>query len=514
MKRLTQLSWLIGLLMLSSTAIAQETTEPEAETGTSEEEWATEPGSESADTSASLGLESSPDDSVDAELEEETESEEEAAPDSWEIFFTGYFRAPLMISFSSRADPADPTQTKESQISYAPNRLYDAGYDTFKFTRLNEEDWAEFYLHLKRPHIQASIAVMGAWYQWAAHKNPGALFTPGLAWIKLDTDFDIGDLTANIALKAGAFLQVYGYMGKYDNYLYARHHQSGETIELTLPFNENFVLRVNDGFGYFRASDGDGGFGAVPVHHLHVGATISKMLDVGLYLSNNWTKDPALFDDFSLAKDAKMDVIGADAHLNMPRFGHLWLGFSRIMLTNGTSIPGWGTEVMHSMNGGDGITEIYMPLGNGTGSVNNIGWLYENTLSGVQGLDSPSFPEITLNIFGLMAMSSYDLMAGGEGDTSSIKGGADITVHPLPWLGIMLRYDSVKTEGVDLGGQVVDQSFSVITPRIIASSHLTVPGTIYLQWSHYMYGDNVWLNEETQMKPDEDVLKLMCEIWW
>jgi hypothetical protein len=258
MKRLTQLSWLIGVLMLSANAIAQEateeTTDPEAETKeegwgaeaeaeTNEEGGATETASESTDTSASSESEESiPEDSEDAEPEADSDEEEEGFLDSWEMFTSGYFRAAFMTSYSKRAPPSDPDGTKETQVSYAPNRLYDAGYNTFKFTRLYEEDWAEIYINVKRPHIQASVCFMGAWYQWVAQKNPGALFTPGLGWIKLDTDFKLGNMTANIALKGGAFLQVYGYMGHYDNYLYARHHQSGETLELTLPFHKKFVL--------------------------------------------------------------------------------------------------------------------------------------------------------------------------------------------------------------------------------------------------------------------------------
>ena len=110
-----------------------------------------------------------------------------------------------------------------------------------------------------------------------------------------------------------------------------------------------------------------------------------------------------------------------------------------------------------------------------------------------------------------MALAKYDLEAGGDGDTTQVKGGVDLTLHPIHWLGIMMRYDGVKAQGLDMAGAIVDKTFHVLTLRIILSSHLTVPGTIYLQYSYYIFGDNIWLDEAAEMRPDQHAVKLCAK---
>ena len=173
----------------------------------------------------------------------------------------------------------------------------------------------------------------------------------------------------------------------------------------------------------------------------------------------------------------------------------------------------------------------------GSGSIINFGFLYENTLSGIQGKAPGSVPEVTLSIFGLLADASLNLPsadsdvrpAGSNALQTSIKQfkyGADVTLQSLTWLAFMLRYDVVNYD-LDHPGYV----FLSVTPRVIVSSHFLSSERIYLQYSRYRYGDKMVLAGKwpwgaplvagsdvlqagpySGMTPDVNVVKLQAEI--
>jgi hypothetical protein len=563
MNRLMQLSLLLELSILSTNVIAGESSRPSrvegklvAQLETVEE---SEPGEATDSTEGSAAIEepapdsapgvdpdtmetsdiSGSDSSAEVAADASSDSAEEAEPEEewdilapWEMDFHGYFRGPFRLSFSKRRDPQLPDSSEELQVKYESNGLVDTNGSTFGYTRLNESEWGELFVTAKKKHVAATIAFMGSWYQFVAGHKDDSIVAPGLGWITLDTDFNLGSLRPHIALKMGAFLQVYGAFGKYDTYLFGRHHNSGETLELTIPVSDNLSFRLNDGIGYYRSGTKDTGFGAVMVHHLHAGANIKKVLNIGFYFNHNWTKDPTLFQNsdptkilgpYSEARKAKMMVVGLDAHINASRFGHLWLAYSHITLENGWAITGAGTEIMHSGNGGQGIIDAYMPNGNGDGSQHNVAWLYENTLSNLRGLDSPSFPEVTLNLFGMLAAAKFDLdqnvPEGAPDSTTQIKGGADLTLHPLSWLGFMVRYDGVDAEILDPennNNDLTNFKYHILTPRIIFSSHILSSESLWIQFSHYWYGNDVFVTDSTgaHTRPDANVLKMQCNIGW
>src|SRR5690242_5064406 len=80
-----------------------------------------------------------------------------AASGGWRTYVSGYFRAPLAMGFSPRQAPDNPAGPKRMQISYGPNRTVDANYYSFAYTRLQEQDWAEFFAHAEREHIHAAV---------------------------------------------------------------------------------------------------------------------------------------------------------------------------------------------------------------------------------------------------------------------------------------------------------------------------------------------------------------------
>jgi hypothetical protein len=221
--------------------------------------------------------------------------------------------------------------------------------------------------------------------------------------------------------------------------------------------------------------------------------------------------------------------------VSVPYAGRLWVSPSFIAVRNGWALGATGTEVMHSL-GGIGVATNYLGFTNnlmdntGSGSMFNLGFLYANTLSGIQGKAPGSvLPEVTLSVFGLLADASLDLPAGSMFPQKSIKQfkyGADVTLQATSWLAFILRYDLVNYD-LDHPAYI----FSTITPRAVFSSHFLSGESIYIQYSRYIYGDKMvlaglwpWnspLVAGTDVlqggtyggkKPDEDVVKLQATV--
>jgi hypothetical protein len=471
-----------------------------------------------------------------------------AEPDGWHTFISGYFRAPIALGISSRPAPDGPTST---QVSYGPNRTLDASYYSFAYTRLQEQDWAEVFIHEKHKHVEAVVGWMGYWYQSAGFVNPNASWVPGMAYLALDTDFKLGSIKPNIELTTGAWWPKFGYFEKYDTYTLGRFRQIGEQLKLAIPVNHDFTLTFVQGFGTGR----DGSFSVVapPLYASNTSLdlltwwnaelTYRKYVDVGLHYNTQWTADPNLTPQtmvgdrsFAAAQLAHLTVVGAELNLTAPTLGRLWISPSFINVRNGWALANAGTEVMHGL-GGVGVATNYLAWtgaanqSTGSGTMINLGFMYENSLSGIQGhVPGDVLPDLTMSVFGLLADASFDLPAGSlitQTSLKEFKWGVDANLQVLTWLGFMGRFDSINQD-LDNPGYIMD----ALTARVVFSSHFLSGERIYLQYSRYFYGDNMVLaglykawggalqagNTVIQagsyqgQEPDKDVIKLQADI--
>ena len=468
-------------------------------------------------------------------------------PGGWQVFVTGYFRAPMSMGISPRPGPDNQNGPKRLQVSYGPNRTVDSSYYSFAYTRLQEQDWAELFVHAKKKHVEAVIGWMGYWFQGAGFRNTDAGWAPGAAYLVLDSDFDAGGIKPNIALTVGSWWPKFGQFAKYDTYTLGQMRQLGEQLRLTLPFNPDVTMTLVQGFGTNR--DGSINYSVNPqywattgmdlIHYDNVQLSFKKYLDLGLHFNTQWTRDPNLTQQTSAgaksyeeAGKAYLMTVGGEVNLSVPYAGRLWVSPSYIKVRNGWALANGGVEVMHSL-GGAGIGSNYMAYNNspndstGTGSLMNLGFLYEEKLSNILDTTPGHLPELTLSVFGLMANASLDRPTGSKVSQNRIhqfKYGADLTYQALTWLGFMARFDQVNLD-LDHGGYV----FSAITGRLIFSSHFLSSESIYVQYSRYRYGDNMVLDGQwpwgqelvagasinqqgpyAGTKPDMDVIKIQA----
>ncbi len=543
----------IGVSVVSITAVAG--AEEDNDTSTSDKATAESPEAGQEAIPATAPVPPSPPAPVsDRKVEAKVEAPPEGVIEGWKTEIHGYFRAPMTLSISSRANPDQPDGPPHLQLSYGPNRVMDWSYYSFAYTGLQEQDWAEFFVHEKRKHAEAVIGWIGYWYGAAGYRNPDASWWPGMAYVTLDSDFEAGGIKPSVALTMGSFWPQFGYVEKYDTFTLGRFRMLGEQATLTLPLTEDLKVKVFQGFGTNR--DGAYNFTLQNTNPLYAGTTgvdlivfghvqvsYKNLVDLGLHYNYTFTRDPNLTADnsatsgkaYSDAANAHLSVAGAELNLHIPHAGRLWLSPSYISVRNGWALGGaGGTEVMHSQNG-YGIAQNYMALTNspqdstGTGSMMNLGFLYVLALSDV--LPSSGLPEMKLSLFGLVAKVKFDLLPQHTSlitfnELTQVKVGLDYSIIPKHWFSLMVRADQVNYDQ-DHGGYV----FADFTGRLSLFSHYLSGECIYLQYSHYIYGDKMVLagtwpwntplvagTDVVQAygysgkKPDEDVIKLQAQV--
>lgn len=543
----------LGGMLFAAPVMAQEADDDdESEESSSSASADTSESSRGSESEASQGGEVKAEVSLDpnlaANLKDGAENESKPEKPAWDIGFSGYFRAPMALGISNRPGPDNLTGKPETQISYGPNRTVDSNYYSFAYTRLQERDWMELYVHARRPHVLATIGWMGYWFAGTGFRNPDAAWLPGVASVTLDTDLEVGDIKPNAALTVGAFWPNFGRFDKYDTFTLGQYRQLGEQIKLTVPLSPELTATVVQGFGTGR----DGSFNIVApppyqdkvglnlIEYAHVAVKYGEWVEVGLHQNQQWTRDPNLLQQtsegksYTNAREAKLSTVGGEVKVSVPVAGSLWVSPSYVKIKNGWALGEAGVEVVHGLSPENLAVNYLAWTGSpadstGTGKLFNLGFLYENKLSTLLKRELGTVPEVTLNVFGLLVDAQLDRPEGSkirQNKISQFKYGADIEYNPVGWLGVMARWDEVNYD-LNNPGYV----FSAITGRLSLYSDFLSGERIYLQYSRYRYGPKMTLagswpwgvplvagsdiiqgGPYTGSKPDMDVIKVQADI--
>lgn len=544
----------LGFLAFANTALAQEPVESDAAEGaeppgSTGEQEPTPTAEPPATASTSIKADATATEAdVAVNTKEAGDAEDEAPPRKWDVGIGGYFRAPMTLAISRRPGPDDLTGEPQTQISYGPNRTVDSNYYSFAYTRLQERDWAEIFIRARREHVEATIGWMGYWFAGAGFRNPDAAWLPGIAYLSLYTDFELGGIQPDVTLSVGSFWPHFGRFDKYDTFTLGQYRQLGEQLKLAIPFTDDFTTTIVQGFGTGR----DGSFNIVApppyqdkvglnlIEYAHLQFNYGKWFEVGLHHNMQWTRDPNLYQQTSAgksytnAREAELVTWGGEARVAVPYVGSLWVSPSHVTIKNGWALGEAGVEIVHGLSP-ESLAVNYLGWSGspadstGSGTLFNLGFLYENKLSNVLGQAAGSSPEVTLNVFGLLVDASLDRPEGSlisQNKISQFKWGADVEYNPKKWVGLMARWDEVNYD-LNNPGYI----FSAITGRLSFYSDFLSGERIFIQYSRYRYGDKMTLagawpwgvplvagSEIIQggpyagSKPDMDVVKLQADI--
>ena len=185
----------------------------------------------------------------------------------------------------------------------------------------------------KSKHADATVDWMGYWLSSAGFRNYDAAWLPGIAYVTLHTDVDVGGIKPTVALSGGAWWPNFGRHEKYDTFTLGQYRQIGEQLKLTIPVTADVTTEVVQGFGTGR----DGSFnllapppyqskvGVSLLHYAHLQLNYKKVLQVGLHHNFQWTRDPNLLlqtssgKSYTNAHKAGLQTIGAELKVSLPK---------------------------------------------------------------------------------------------------------------------------------------------------------------------------------------------------
>ncbi len=427
---------------------------------------------------------------------------------------------------------AAPGQSRTSLHSpYVPDDQYLA----WSYTRQWEQAWAEVFLSYGNDRIKGTVGIQGYDFTDASllgNQASPAQFGIGQGWITVTPVVPLDG--ASVVWRVGAFWEKFGMAGRYDGgpydtYMFGRTHQLGESLSGQYRTGD-FTFKLEHGFGahlemvpagiplsgsqlslnYLNNGAGNNyPPGASPgftlLNHLHAGVAYKRSVDFNVHYMYAWSQDDRVEGtlgsspsggaantvDRSAQPDGSIAVIGAEARLSAGYLGDLYVAYSHIDAKNVTAV-GPAIEVLHSEGGGghnagNGIYEnFFNSVGSGTGSIDSV-QVYYSERANVGPVD------VKLGLFGMYSTvsgtdaTSVNLLTGiPTAGTQKLKYGADLVANFLPWLGVGVRGDVVQPDSHD-----TNESFGVLSPKIVLRTTYVTHEEVTLQYSHYWDGSDV-----------------------
>ncbi len=430
----------------------------------------------------------------------------------------------------------------QSQTTFHAPIIPDGQYLSWQSTSHNRSDWAEMFFGIGNSWAKATVGLQGYNFTDVSFNDPQTQYGIGQAYVTLAPD--LGYENMRLSLKVGAYQDKYGAAGKYDageydTYLFGRTHAMGETLRADYDINEAWTLWGEEGVGGKRpdpSSFNNARF--TMLAHGHVGVNKGNDMQFSAHMLYSWAqeedrpydvgKETTLYaNSITDAKDGNMWVAGADARFDLGKFGYLYGGYSHVGAKDAL-VVGRALEVIHASGGGEyqlGIVDNYFgpschgatagdmmshtsalvgpggtspfPVGcsAGTGSVDTVLAQYEFSLTNFLQMNEEGGQkfwgegsDFRVALYGMLnkVKSDYrpaDKTIWGPTDGNlKVKYGADIQYHATPSITAALRVDRLQPNK-----DIPEQSFSIISPRIVLTSNWVTREQLTFQYSRYLY---------------------------
>jgi hypothetical protein len=232
--------------------------------------------------------------------------------------------------------------------------------------------------------------------------------------------------------------------------------------------------------------------------HLHVGAVFSGVLTVQAHYIGSFVKDKrwnvastggvaAYPSDGTVPGDGSIQVFGLDLKLDGGWMGDGYVGYSYITAKNALTVND-SIEVLHSQ-GGWQFTQNFFPTAytngvGGDGAVHTIAGQYTFSLAAFMMRPRPFWgqtADVTIRPF--FMFNKVTGTPGGVDDVTKFKGGLDLVYSFIPMMAAGLRIDTVNPNMSNS-----EQTFYVLSPRLVFRSEFVTHESVVLQYSYYGYG--------------------------
>jgi len=435
-----------------------------------------------------------------------------ADDDSWKFEYHGYIRAPMFVGLGKRDKPLPGQSSTTLHWPVIP----DNQFLSWQSTPHNKTDWAELYISLGNAWAKGTVSLQGYNFSEGAYSDPPKQL--GIADGYVDLTPDLGYENVRLALRAGAFSNKYGSAGKYDageydTYIFGRVHNTGEALHVDFDIDEDNTLWLEHGVGVKSPDPNQyNNTRFTLLHHAHAGFNHGPGIQFSAHYLDAWTQEeernmPTGGSAVTNVPDGKMWVAGLDGRFDLGAFGYFYAAYSHLGLKDALTVSR-AIEVIHASGGGEfglGAVDNYLGLScvgaggsqtplfkmgeacsRGNGSVDTLLAQYEFGLTNFlqQSSGGQKFwgegADLGLKLYGMYNRVHSDV-AANDG-IHKLKYGADLSYAALPWLTAAVRVDRLQPNS-----RIPEQSFSILSPRVVFKSKWVTREAITVQYSHYFY---------------------------
>jgi len=463
----------------------------------------------------------------------------------WGFKFKGFFRAPMRVGIDTSgqlgksSDNGGSSLTANSLQFHAPPVVPDGNYTRWTYTNINPGPWAELLFQYGNQQVMMSTSIASYNITSGGWRELQDQLGIDRAFLTLKFPEALGDL-GGMAWDVGIFSNRYGAMGKYDageyeTYVIGRTRLAGATATADMYVSDDFKLILEGGAGakvdqQYQTYESEGATysqhvctadapgqpcydypswqpfpgnkvqqGTNLLAHLHAGAVIRSVLTAQVHYIGSFVKDKrwnvastagtGTYPGYNLAPGyGYIQVAGIDFKLDGGWMGDGYLGYSYVKAKNALTISD-SIELLHSQ-GGWQFTQNYFPKaylrGNGgDGEVHTIAGQYTFSLAAFMMRPRPFWgqaADVTIRPFFM-----YNKVTGtpnaGEDNVTKFKGGVDLVYSFMPTMAAGLRVDTVNPN-MDNS----QETFYVISPRLVFRSEFVTHEAVVLQYSYYKYG--------------------------
>jgi hypothetical protein len=445
----------------------------------------------------------------------------------------------------SERDTSDLAPGQSQTTLHAPI-IPDGQYLSWQSTSHNRSDWAELFFGIGNSWAKATVGIQGYNFTDASFNMPEAQYGIGQAYVTIAPDLGYENFRLN--LKVGAYQDKYGSAGKYDageydTYLFGRTHVIGQTLHIDYDLTDSIGLWFEEGLGGKRpdpSSFNNSRF--TMLAHAHAGVNFGRGLQFSTHMLYSWAQEedrPYSVEDQPLTQyassvvdypDGNMWVAGVDARLDLGAYGYLYAGYSHLGAKNAL-VVGRALEAIHVSGGGEyqlGVVDNYFgpgctaggedpysvsaaertgaligpnrlpfPVGcsAGTGSVDTVLGQYEFSLTNFLQMSEEGGQrfwgrgaDLKVVLYGMLnkVQSDYQptdkLLWGPTDGNLKIKYGTDLQYHATPNVTAAVRFDRLQPNS-----EIPEQSFSILSPRVVLTSNWVTREQLTFQYSRYLY---------------------------
>jgi hypothetical protein len=416
------------------------------------------------------------------------------AEKGWGFDFNGYINAPMQLGIGTHPDTGRATL-------HAP-LVADDQFLSWQHTSHMRRSWSELYFSYGNDVVRGTTVIEAFNFTDVNWNQQQAQLGVGQAFVTLAPRFR--NSAVRLRARVGAFDNRYGMSGRYDlgeyeTYIFGRTRAMGETLSLSIPVSKKLTINLEHGFGVNRPDPSIYNTSRFTVlNHAHAGVAWNDMVEFNLhYLAAYSMEEDRRGELTPDNRRGRMQVFGPELRVDANRAGYWYLAFS-VIDANKARTVGPAIEVIHAQGGGNftlGVVDNYLEgptkQSDGDGAIYTIGAQTEHSLKKIFEGDAfwGAGWDLRLTVYGMLNfVESPDPDVDG---THKLKYGADLFYSALPWLGAALRFDRVQPHS-----ELPEQSFAVMSPRLVFRTSWLTREQVYIQYSRYFYAQRECTNPD------------------